>query len=171
MSQENPQPELDNQTANAVTMWGKKDEITSHSSALTNLRIHELFISIDHIKIQSWFEITEKNIRDYYSKISNLYDNVFMIMDSATQDDINFELSSYLKQWFESINNGKVSDININITQLIRLDKVNWIIRANLQKKSYFFREGEHNIKKIEDGLSKLVKGGGIFGGISRISK
>ena len=140
------------------------EQIASHSSALTNLRISKVLEKIDAWKEESWARPNVPNIQRYFANIYSLFDNVFMLLHEEELSEIKDNFAAFWKI-FNGLADRKNENIRSCFALLFCCDEINRVLRVGLQKYEYFFRIGTREPKKIEEALRIIKVGGGIFGG------
>lgn len=141
------------------------DEIRSHSSMLTNERIDLVIKRLDLSIEQAWQNPCIPSITDYHAVIRNFFINVQAIIDDKDVKEISNILTEFYKVYYRSLLNEKITLTEV-YQMLHYLDRVNALLRFNLQRLSYFFKMGKKPVKGVKDAISVIRKGGGIFGGI-----
>jgi hypothetical protein len=157
--------------------WEEKEKIplgetiASHSSFLTNRRIDDILKEIDRTKLNCWRNPCLPNLEEYFSAIYCLFDEVFSVLSKKEIE----KLKAYFSRYWETYTQIKTDRTKQNIKTLYFLlficDKINQSLRAGLQKYGYFFVKYAREPKRIEEALAVIEAGGGIFGGVSELSK
>lgn len=140
-----------------------EEEIRSHSSVLTNLRLDRVFALIDFWKYTAWSNPVLDNIKNYFSALYTCYDVVFPVLN----EEENMELKDLFNGFwttFLSLTDEDKRNLQSSYKMLIFLDNVNREIRGGLQKRNYFFKLGTPDIKGIDRSYKVLKEGGGLFG-------
>lgn len=148
---------------------GWQEQISSHSSLLTNKRIDLILQKIDIYKEASWSNPCIPNIEKYFANLYTLFDNIFVLLNKEEIEKIKYHFNFYwfVKNSLQDRNNQNMKNV---FTLLFICDTVNRIMKAALQRYEYFFRFQMKSVARIEDGLKIIEEGGGLFGGVQRIS-
>ena len=145
--------------------------IVSHSSFLTNRRIDEILREMDQAKLRSWRNPCIPNIEEYFSALYCLFDEVFSIFSQKELE----KLKTYFSQYWDTYISIKTDRSKASIKNLFALlficDKISQTLRAGLQKYGYFFVKVGREPKRIEEALAVIERGGGIFGGVPKLSE
>lgn len=142
-------------------------EIRSHSSILTNKRVHDLFSWADYANIAAFRNTNIPSIHEYFVIINTLIDNTFMLID---KDGLSEVIKLRDKYWdhyhyFMGLKKGDKYQGKRLMDMLFATERMDQLIRAGLQKKQYFYKVGERDIRDIDTAIEIVRKGGGIFGG------
>lgn len=144
------------------------EEIRSHSSVLTNLRLDVIFSLIDRRKLDAWDNPLLDSIKKYFSAVYTAYDNTWVVFDEAENTELN---SLFTQYWnlFKGLAFEQNRTISNAYEMLTALDNINRYIKGSLQKRSYFFKLGTPDIKGIDKSYHILKEGGGLFGFKSKL--
>ena len=149
-----------------LNIKGGYDDIKSHSSILTNDRLSYLFGTLDGACMTALIEPGLMNIHKYFSCIRTIYLDVFVIMDAKTNDKLLELQKKYLESWRQLLTPAEKRTKAVDLIEMLYFcDLINMIIKMELQMGRYFFRTEARDAKDIQEGLQKMVEGGGIFGG------
>lgn len=139
-----------------LTRGLSKQEIDSHSSALTNQRINELFkiANMAEIEVNSSLAPTIQQAVGYHSILVSIYNETSSVYDADEElyNSINdcvkngITVANYLKQ----NHNAKQGDV---IWLVNNCTYFRQLIHRGLQKQNYFFRIGRPEPKGIKAAL------------------
>lgn len=147
--------------------FGKmEEEIYSHSSMLTNRRMDFMFQEADVWNYNAFCDPTVDNLKHYFSIVRTIYDRVYTLFDEQQNNKLieirNAFLNIYLT--FDPEKMTPEQQTEAVFTMFFITEYFDQLIHAYLQKKKYFFRVGEKDIKGLEKSIEVMEKGGGIFG-------
>ncbi len=147
--------------------FGKmEEEIYSHSSMLTNRRLDLLFQESDVWNYNAFCDPTIENLKRYFSVVRTIYDRVYTLFDEDQNEKLiqirNAFITEYLKFNPENLEPEQVTEKAL--LMFFITEYFDQLIHAFLQKKKYFFRVGEKDIKGLEKSIAVMEQGGGIFG-------
>ena len=136
------------------------EEIISHSSMLTNKRLDILFFKLDEIRFEAWTNICVPTVKEYFSLLSGIYNNVFPIFSLEE----NTKVKEYFDKFHEKFSLVFIKDVEINRYQLLYaclmiLDHIQRLLIGFLQARQFFFRFGRSQIKGIKQALDLYEKG------------
>lgn len=77
-----------------------REEISSHSSLLTNRRLDIMFARLDEVRIEAWNNICVPNLKAYFSVLSGIYNNIFSVFDEEEIKSIKNYFDSYHQLFF-----------------------------------------------------------------------
>jgi len=142
-----------------------REEITSHSSLLTNRRLDIMFLRLDDVGVEAWSNICVPNIKAYFSVLRGIYNNVFSVFDEEENEEIKKYFGAYNKMFFSLFQEfPEVNRYKVCYEILFVLDHLQKMIIGFLQKRQFFFRMGKPNIKGIEQALALYKKRGKMKG-------
>ena len=140
-------------------------EIYSHSSMLTNARLDDVFKGLMSAKTKAWINPSNlEGINVYFSMLYTLFDEIYPILEPNHNKEIMKSFEDYFRKYFEMIKN-KQTSLKACYILLNYLNKIDRIIKGDLQKKQYFFKIGEKEVKGVEESIRIVSSGGGFFGG------
>jgi len=141
------------------------NEIISHSSMLTNERIDLVIKRLDLSIEQAWQNPCIPTITDYHAVTRNFFINVQAIIDDKDVKEISRILTDFYKAYYGALLRKELTLTEV-YGMLHLLDRVNSLLRYNLQRLSYFFKMGKKGVQGTKDAIGVVRRGGGIFGGI-----
>lgn len=146
-------------------------EIRSHSSILTNKRLDELFSAANNLSIQAFSATTIPNVHWYFSTINQIITETYTLVDVESFSEIVELIKKYWEVYFYFMSATKNSRIDTRkvFDMLFFVNKIDQLIRGALQKKQYFYKVGERDIKDIDRAIEIVRSGGGIFGENKRV--
>jgi len=142
---------------------GSHEEVASHSAVLTNIRIsNRLQMTVD-AKIAAWYRPTFENVLSYFAQTYGLFDEAFELVEVPDLREI---VSEFTAIWMKLHSGALNTKSMVDMWEIcIGIDRINRILRANMQRWRYFFRTSTQTPRKMEEVLRILDEGGGFFGG------
>jgi len=144
-----------NPDAMADEEFPSQEEISSHSSLLTNRRLDVMFARLDEVRVEAWSNTCIPTIRSYFAVVSGIYNNVYPIFElDAHQKIINY-FNLYHQLFFKLYGDPEeVNKLNVCYQILLLLDHIQRMIIGSLQQKQFFFRLNKPQIKGIKQALA-----------------
>lgn len=139
------------------------EEIRSHSSVLTNLRLDLVFSLIDRRKLDAWDNPILDNVKKYFSALYTAYDNVWPVLSKEENEELTGLFKNYFTLFF-GLKKESTRTLSTSYQMIGILDFINRFIKGSLQKRSYFFKLGTPDVKGIEASYKVIKEGGGLFG-------
>lgn len=132
-----------------------REEISSHSSLLTNRRLDLMFMRLDDTRFDSWNNICVPNLKAYFSVLSGIYNNVYTIFDEKENKQLKKYFDTYHELFFSlfSRRTEKKRLYQICYKMLFILDHLQRLLTGYLQKRQFFFRLERGKLKGIDDAL------------------
>lgn len=137
----------------------KQGEVLSHSAMLTNKRLDLVFLRLDEVAIDAWSDLTPnlEKIQVYYAVMKQVINNIFPIFNEAENVEIVNGLDNFSLTFFGFIQQPQRDALDL-YRMLFDLDGVHQSVIAYLQKRQYFFRTGERDIKGTARALDVLKR-------------
>lgn len=149
----------------AQDIYGMRtEEIRSHSSYLTNIRLDIVFRKLDMCQEEAWKNPCLPNIKDYFAELNCVFSNVFVVFDVDDIKRIKQLFGRYWRLFVSMQDKGNQTARNM-YAMLFVCDEINRVIKGLLQSFNYFFRKEQKAVKTIEKALEVISEGGGFFGG------
>jgi len=140
------------------------EEIASHSSLLTNRRLDIMFQRLDEFRIKAWCNPCIPDVRDFFSVISGIYNNVYIVFDEKENKKILSHFNDFHKIYFSVQTDEEEQSIGNVYKMLLMLDRIQRLIVGYFQKRRYFFRIEQKDVKGVERAIEVMEQGGGFFG-------
>lgn len=142
-----------------------RDEVFEVTSwQLTVERINKILIDMDINKYKAWTTFDINDVKRYFASVMTFLDEVYVTMTEEELKEIQKNIKTYWDNFTKILTDGQPITLNKIITMLTACDKIQQLARFFLQKKEYFFKMSEKEIKRIEDTLKVMKEGGSIFG-------
>jgi len=134
-----------------------KEEISSHSSFLTNKRIDNMFAVCDVAGLTARRNPCIPTIRDYFSALMGIYNMVFCLF---TEEE-NLELSNIMDIVSRDIISFKKSSTANDVFMCsLRMDRMYRQLVLYMQKRFFFFRTSTHAAKGLDAILASINRMG-----------
>ncbi|KKK54157.1 hypothetical protein LCGC14_3087560 [marine sediment metagenome] len=142
-----------------------RDEIESHSSALTNIRIANLMrmVSIAEMEANNAIPPSIQHAVSYHNALLTLFFETSEAYDTGVNKTLGLEIERCVKlgegMSFIMKSDPTITQQHIELS-LLNSKKLRYLMHRGLQNLKYFFRFGKHDPKGIKEILS-LFEGSG----------
>lgn len=128
------------------------EEVTSHSSMLTNRRLDLMFIKLDETRIDAFNNKCVPNIESFHAVLTGIYNNIFPLFEERENKVIKDHLDLY-DQYYQLLFAEEPNIYMICLVLLQILDYLQKLIIGYMQKRKFFFRLEQKSIKGIDEAL------------------
>ena len=118
----------------------RDEEITSHSSLLTNQRLSLVFGMCDNACMTAYSNTNIPNIHNYFASVKTIYNTVFSAFNIITCKKIEKYMDEYYELYFSFVKKENATLKNC-YKLLFIVDKMHKKIVETLQEMHYFFRK------------------------------
>jgi hypothetical protein len=130
----------------------ENEEVTSHSSLLTNRRLDLMFMKLDEIRIDAYSNKCVPNIESFHAVLTGIYNNVFPLFEDKENEMIKQHLDLY-EQYYQLFFAEDPNVFAICLVLLKILDYLQKLVIGFMQKRKFFFRTEVKGIKGIDEAL------------------
>ena len=133
--------------------YGSPEEISSHSSLLTNRRLDIMFARLDEVRVEAWTNTCIPTIKEFYAVLSGIHNNIFPLIkveDNAKIIKGFNQFNDLHKRLFADDGSDKHLILNM-ILQIF--DQIQRMMINSLQELQFFFRLQRKQMRGMKEVL------------------
>jgi len=133
--------------------YGSPEEISSHSSLLTNRRLDIMFARLDEVRVEAWTNTCIPTIKEFYAVLSGIHNNIFPLIKVEDNEKIIIGFNQF-DTLYRRIFTDDGTDKHLILDMILQiLDQLQRIMINSLQELQFFFRLQRKQMRGMKEVL------------------